>query len=195
MAMPDDSNVFETTAWERDIGAARGTRVGAAAGARELGCTLYELDPGGQASPYHMHHANEELLLVLDGVLELRTPEGTREIIRGAVVVFPAGAGGAHRLRNVSDAPARYVMVSTMRFPEVAEQLDTGTVLVLKGRRTGGRFRWGAPAITSRSRPRLWKPTRQPDRTADPRPPTADRRPPTADRRPQQPATASVAEL
>ena len=66
--MPDDSNVFETTTWERDIGAARGTRVGAAAGARELGATLYELDPGGQASPYHMHHANEELLLVLDGV-------------------------------------------------------------------------------------------------------------------------------
>ena len=106
--MPDDSNVFETTTWERDIGAARGTRVGATAGARELGCTLYELDPGGQAAPYHMHHANEELLLVLDGVLELRTPEGILEVGKGAVVAFPAGAEGAHRLRNVSDAPARY---------------------------------------------------------------------------------------
>ena len=84
VSMPDDSNnVFQTTAWERDIGAARGTRVGAAAGARELGCTLYEVDPGGQAAPYHMHHANEELLLVLDGVLELRTPDGTREVGKG----------------------------------------------------------------------------------------------------------------
>lgn len=138
--MPDDSNVFKTTAWERDIGAARGTRVGAAAGAHELGCTLYELDPGGQASPYHMHHANEELLLVLDGALELRTPQGTREIIRGAVVAFPAGADGAHRLRNVSDSPARYLMFSTMRFPEVAEQLDTGTVLALKGPADGWAF-------------------------------------------------------
>ena len=142
--MPDDSNVFETTTWERDIGAARGTRVGATAGARELGCTLYELDPGGQAAPYHMHHANEELLLVLDGVLELRTPEGIRELGKGAVVAFPAGAEGAHRLRNVSDAPARYVLVSTMRFPEVAEQLDTGTVLALKGPADGWAFPEGS---------------------------------------------------
>ena len=142
--MTDDSNVFETTAWERDIGAARGTRVGAAAGARELGATLYEVDPGGQAAPYHMHHANEELLLVLDGALELRTPDATREVGRGAVVAFPAGAGGAHRLRNVSDAPARYLLVSTMRFPEVAEQLDTGTVLALKGPAEGWAFPEGS---------------------------------------------------
>lgn len=53
--MPNDLNLFESTEWERDIGGARGTRVGAAAGAREQGCTLYELDPGGQAAPYHMH--------------------------------------------------------------------------------------------------------------------------------------------
>lgn len=144
MTMPDDSNVFETTTWERDIGAARGTRVGAAAGARELGATLYELDPGGQAAPYHMHHANEELLLVLDGALELRTPEGTRELAKGAVVAFPAGADGAHRLRNTSDALARYLVVSTMRFPEVAEQLDTGTILALKGPADGWAFPEGS---------------------------------------------------
>ena len=161
MTMPDDSNVFETTTWERDIGAARGTRVGAAAGARELGATLYELDPGGQAAPYHMHHANEELLLVLDGALELRTPEGTRESGKGAVVAFPAGADGAHRLRNTSDAPARYLLVSTMRFPEVAEQLDTGTVLALKGPADGWAFPEGSAgdyiALTdagARGRPR-----------------------------------------
>ena len=175
--MTDDSNVFETTAWERDIGAARGTRVGAAAGARELGCTLYELDPGGQASPYHMHHANEELLLVLDGVLELRTPEGTREVGKGAVVAFPAGADGAHRLRNVSDCAARYVLVSTMRFPEVAEQLDTGTVLALKGPADGWAFPRGqrrrlhrAHRAGARGRlGHLSAPPRQPQRNPPPR--------------------------
>ena len=138
--MPSDLNVFDTTEWERDIGGARGTRVGAAAGARELGCTLYELDPGGQASPYHMHHGNEELLIVLDGALALRTPDGTREVTKGAVVAFPAGDAGAHRVRNASDAPARYLIVSTMRFTEVAEQLDTGTVLALKGPADGWAF-------------------------------------------------------
>ena len=138
--MPNDLNVFDTTEWERELGSARGTRVGAAAGARELGCTLYELDPGGQAAPYHMHHGNEELLIVLDGTLELRTPEGTREVAKGAMVAFPAGPGGAHRLRNASDSPARYLLVSTTRFPDVAEQLDTGTVLAIKGPSDGWAF-------------------------------------------------------
>ena len=73
-------------------------------------------------------------------MLELRTPDGTREVGQGAIVAFPAGAGGAHRLRNVSDSPARYLMLSTMRFPEVAEQLDTGTVLALKGPADGWAF-------------------------------------------------------
>jgi uncharacterized cupin superfamily protein len=138
--MTDDPNIFETSSWERDIGPARGTRVAAAAGARQLGCTLYELDPGGQAVPYHMHHGNEELLVVLDGTLELRTPSGTRELGRGAVVAFVAGTDGAHRVRNIADAPARYLVVSTMSFPDVAEQLDTGTVLALKGPADGWAF-------------------------------------------------------
>jgi uncharacterized cupin superfamily protein len=109
--MTDDPNVFETESWERDLGAARGSRLGPRAGSSELGCALYELDPGGQATPYHMHHGNEELLIVLDGELELRTPEGKRGVAKGAVVGFPAGPAGAHRLRNVSGSRARYLLI------------------------------------------------------------------------------------
>jgi uncharacterized cupin superfamily protein len=140
--MSDDPNVFEPGPWQREFGPVRGTRLAAAAGAADLGCTLYELDPGGQASPYHVHHGNEELLIVLDGTLELRTPTGLREVARGAVVAFRAGSDGAHRVRNTSSAPARYLVVSTMRFPEVAEQLDTGTILPMKGPGDG----WAFPA-------------------------------------------------
>ena len=60
------------------------------------------------------------------------------------MVAFPAGPGGAHRVRNASDTPARYLIVSTMRFPEVAEQLDTGTVLALKGPADGWAFPEGS---------------------------------------------------
>lgn len=84
--MTDDHNVFEMTSWARNLGSARGTRVAPLAGSKELGCSLFELDPGGQATPYHLHHGNEELLIVLDGELELRTPEGTRTVSRDAVV-------------------------------------------------------------------------------------------------------------
>jgi uncharacterized cupin superfamily protein len=58
------------------------------------------------------------------------------------VVGFPTGADGAHRVRNVSQMPARYLIVSTMRFPEVAEQLDTGTMLAMRGPGDG----WAWPA-------------------------------------------------
>jgi uncharacterized cupin superfamily protein len=143
-AVSDAQNVFEMTSWERDLGMARGTRLGPGAGSSQLGCSVYELDPGGQATPYHVHHANEELLIVLDGELELRTPDGKRTVARGAVVGFPAGPAGAHRLRNVSGASARYLLVSTMRFPEVAEQLDTGTVLAMTGPGDGWAFPAGA---------------------------------------------------
>ena len=142
--MTDTVNVFDASSWERDLGAARGTRLGPTAGARQLGCSLYELDPGGQAAPYHAHYANEELLIVLDGTLELRTPEGVREVKKGAVVAFPTGPEGAHRLRNTSDAPARYLLISTMRYPEVAEQLDTGTVLAMRGPADGWAFPSGS---------------------------------------------------
>jgi uncharacterized cupin superfamily protein len=144
--MSNDQNVFETSSWERDLGAARGKRLGPEAGSSQLGCSLYELDPGGQAAPYHVHHGNEELLVVLDGEVELRTPDGTRTVSKGAVVGFPPGPSGAHRLRNVSGTPARYLLISTMRFPEVAEQLDTGTVLVLSGPGAGWAFPAGADA-------------------------------------------------
>ena len=88
--MTDELNVFESTQWERSFGPVRGARLGPDIGARDLGCSLYELDPGGQAAPYHAHYANEELLIVLEGALELRTPDGTQEVGKGAVVASRA---------------------------------------------------------------------------------------------------------
>ena len=65
--------------------------LGEAAGAAELGATLYEIGPGGAIAPYHLHHADEELALVLDGSPTLRTPSGNRRLEPGAVVAFVAG--------------------------------------------------------------------------------------------------------
>jgi uncharacterized cupin superfamily protein len=137
-------DIFSDTEWGRVFGVARGARLGPRVGSVQLGATLYELDPGGQAAPYHFHHANEELLIVLDGELELRTPEGLRTIRRGEVVGFVAGESGAHRVRNAGSGSARYLVVSTQRWPEVAEYPDTGTVLAMKGSGDGWAFAEGA---------------------------------------------------
>ena len=100
-------------------------------GGEKLGGTVYELDPGRKSFPYHWHSSNEEMLVVLTGRLALRTSEGERAVERGDVVVFPTGAAGAHQLRNDSDEPARFLMLSTRRSPEAVEYPDSGKMGIL----------------------------------------------------------------
>ena len=144
--MPDE-NVFADR-WDRELPdppfRSRGRLVGRHAGATELGATVYEIDPGGVAAPYHLHHGNEELLIVLSGRPRLRTPAGERDLEPGAVVSFRRGPDGAHCLRNASDEPVRFVIVSTMRFPEVAEYPDTADTLTLTAPGEGKVFPQGS---------------------------------------------------
>jgi uncharacterized cupin superfamily protein len=92
-----------------------------------LGATVYELDPG-DVTAYHFHHGAEELLVVLRGAPTLRAPDGERVLAEGDVVHFPAGPDGAHGLRNDSDAPARFLLVSDHPSPEVVEYPDLGQI-------------------------------------------------------------------
>jgi uncharacterized cupin superfamily protein len=121
-------------------------RIAHHAGAQELGATLFEVAPGGAVSPYHLHHGNEEMLIVLSGRPQLRTPDGVRELAPGAVVAFPRGPAGAHRVANAANAAeaARVLIVSTMSFPDVAEHVDTGTSLAVTGPREGKAFPAGS---------------------------------------------------
>jgi uncharacterized cupin superfamily protein len=102
--------------------------VGADAGAKHLGASVYELETGRAAFPYHFHRANEELLVVLRGRPTLRTPEGERELAEGEVVAFRPGPTGAHQVINRSSETVRYVMFSTKRSPEMLQYPDSGKV-------------------------------------------------------------------
>jgi uncharacterized cupin superfamily protein len=129
------ANVFEPE-WDVDLPAPwrlRMARVGAGAGSRRLGASVYEIEPGGVVSPLHTHLANEELVIALSGPVTLRTPDGERVLEPGEVVACPIGAEGAHQIRNRGGEPARVLIVSEMNLPEVAEQLDSGKLVVLHG--------------------------------------------------------------
>jgi uncharacterized cupin superfamily protein len=106
----------------------RRARLGRQAGSEELGASLFELPPGRSSFPLHVHHANEELIVVLAGRPTLRTLEDERELVPGEVVACPRGRRGAHRLDNRSQEPARVLIVSTMVAPEVNEYPDSGKV-------------------------------------------------------------------
>ena len=98
--MSDDPNILEPE-WDVHMPEApfhaRASRIAHRAGSERVGATLYELDPGGASAPYHLHYANEELLVVLEGEPELRTAEGVRQLATGAVVAFPAGVARCAR--------------------------------------------------------------------------------------------------
>jgi uncharacterized cupin superfamily protein len=106
-------------------------RVGALAGAERLGATLYEIDPGQSGSPFHLHHANEEMVVVLSGRPTLRSLDGSRQLAPGDVVVFPAGRAGAHQLHNETETPVQALVISTMIYPETVEMLDSDKILVI----------------------------------------------------------------
>jgi len=112
----------------------RQARVAAQAGARDVGGTVYELRSGEAICPLHFHRANEEMVIVLAGRPTLRTLDGQRELEPGEVVACPVGRAGAHRIDNHGDEPARVLIVSTMRYPEVVDYPDSGKL----GARTAG---------------------------------------------------------
>jgi uncharacterized cupin superfamily protein len=108
--------------------------VGPRIGAELLGASMSELAPGDRLWPYHMHHANEEWVIVLRGRPTLRTPDGEQELAEGDVVAFQRGAQGAHQVANRTDAPIRVLMLSTLLAPDLLEYLDTGKVTAVDAR-------------------------------------------------------------
>jgi uncharacterized cupin superfamily protein len=121
--------------------------VGARLGAELIGGSMYEVASGRKLWPYHLHHSNEEWLIVLRGRPTLRTPEGERELREGDVACFLRGAAGAHQVRNDTEELVRVLMLSTMLTPEILEYPDSDKVAARDA--NGGRLfltRQGEPA-------------------------------------------------
>lgn len=96
------------------------------AGAELLGATAYLMEAGSRWADLHAHHANEEMIVVLDGSPTLHTLGGSRQLQAGDVVACLRGLRGAHRLTNDSEVAARVLIVSTMNMPEIVEYPEEG---------------------------------------------------------------------
>jgi uncharacterized cupin superfamily protein len=101
-------------------------RISRQAGAERLGLSLWEVQPGQAAYPYHFHYAEEELLVILEGRPSLRSPEGWRELEPGEVVSFPRGESGAHQLVNRGEEVVRFLSFSPSGEPDVVAYPDSG---------------------------------------------------------------------
>jgi uncharacterized cupin superfamily protein len=107
-------------------------RVGQLAGGKDNIVKTYEMPAGETLCPYHYEYV-EEWLLVLEGEILVRHPEGEQTLGRGDLICFPAGPAGAHKLINRSDSHALAMMFSSSREPSVAVYPDSGKVGVWTG--------------------------------------------------------------
>jgi uncharacterized cupin superfamily protein len=110
-----------------------------AAGGEKLGCSLYEIEPGRRAWPFHYHAANEEAIYILEGSGTLRIGEEEVPISKGDYATFlSAREEGAHQLVNTSNSVLRYLCFSTMIEPDMMVYPDSGKIGVVVGAAPGG---------------------------------------------------------
>ena len=115
-----------------DVGA-----IGPTIGAQKLGCSLVVVPPGKKAWPYHLQYANEEMFVILEGAGTLRYDGGRYPIRAGDVIASPVSK--AHQILNTSDAELRYLAISTMIEPDIAEYPDSRKRAMIAGAPPGRR--------------------------------------------------------
>ena len=112
-----------------------GTRSGGVAGpragtvAQKLGAGFDIVPPGKRSCPYHFHYAQEEMFVILEGEGTLRVAGEMIPIRAGDVIDIPPGPEYPHQIINSSDAPLKYLSISTQEFPEICEYPDSGKYL------------------------------------------------------------------
>jgi uncharacterized cupin superfamily protein len=106
-----------------------GARLAPGTAALKLGASIDILEPGKRGCPYHLHHAQEEMFIVIEGHGTMRVAGEMLAVKAGDVVFVPPGPQYPHQMINTSDAPLKYLSVSTKDTPEVCEYPDSGKVL------------------------------------------------------------------
>src|SRR5712692_1241696 len=103
-------------------------RIGAAIGAKKLGYSFFIVPPGKAAFPFHSHSTNEEMIYIFEGEGVLRSGKDEVEVSSGMFIAFPPGPDHPHQLINTSNRDLRYLCVSTMEYPEMAEYPDSNKI-------------------------------------------------------------------
>jgi uncharacterized cupin superfamily protein len=108
--------------------------------ARKLGATIDTVAPGMRSCPYHFHYAQEEMFVILEGSGTLRVADERLPLKTGDVIFVPPGPEYPHQLINTSDAPLKYLSISTREQPEICEYPDSNKFLAYTATGNGQRF-------------------------------------------------------
>jgi uncharacterized cupin superfamily protein len=103
-------------------------RAGAAVGSQKLGYSFFTVPPGKAAFPYHTHTTNEEMIYIVAGQGILRLGKEELEVTAGTIIACPPGTEFPHQLVNIGDGELRYLVVSTMDYPDLSEYPDSNKI-------------------------------------------------------------------
>jgi uncharacterized cupin superfamily protein len=103
-------------------------RVGAQIGAQKLGYSFFSVPTGKAAFPYHTHSGNEEMIYIISGAATLRHGQDELAVCAGTVIACPPGAEYPHQLINTGTEELRYLVVSTMEYPDLSDYPDSNKV-------------------------------------------------------------------
>ena len=76
LEMKENSSPLDQFSWKSS------DKLGELVQSRNLHFDIKSLNPGKFSYPYHFHHNAEELMIVLEGEVTLRTPEGFKNQIK-----------------------------------------------------------------------------------------------------------------
>jgi uncharacterized cupin superfamily protein len=127
--------------WERGtLYGGADVRIGPMIGVKDLGISYSEVPPGKSSCPFHNHHVEDEIFVIIEGEGVYRFGENRHPIKAGSVLGAPAGGPEtAHQIINTGTGVLRYYSISTMAATEVCEYPDSGKFGVFS-RTTGNAY-------------------------------------------------------
>lgn len=102
-------------------------RIGERLALSKLGASYLEVPPGKTACPCHVHHAVDEMFVILAGEGEYRFGDRCHAVAAGDVLGAPLGQlDYAHKLTNTGTTTLKYLAISSVADADVCEYPDSG---------------------------------------------------------------------
>jgi len=95
-----------------------------------LNFDLRKLNPGQCSAPLHYHHYAEEMFLVMQGSMMLRTTEGKFPIANGDIIFCEKGETGAHQFYNDSSEPCIYLDIRSFLEYDLCEYPESNKLFI-----------------------------------------------------------------
>ncbi len=112
-----------------------------ALGLTKIGAAYTIVPPGKTACPFHVHHAEDEMFILLKGSGEYRFGAERHQVKAGDVLGAPVGGPEfAHQLFNTGDEPLVYIGISNKADTDVVQYPDTGKIMSMSRRQGHQQF-------------------------------------------------------